>query len=308
MDFVVYVVMGGISNWFSSDKKLSRYSYIKRLGKGTTSTVDKYYDRQTETYVAIKKVALPFLSTARYQESESLATLSGKHPAFLEFYRSYSDANYISIVMEAVEGDELYGRLSKGPLSEKEAGIYFYQLVSAMEVAHEEGIIHRDLKPEHVYIHKGTLKIVDWGYSVSLTGNEIYTNACGSPHYAPPEILGDPPTISTGNDVWSLGAILFSMLTGRFLIDASNIEELLDKIRDLKFDLDKAEIPTGPMNLLEKILVPLSKRITCKEILKDPWVSGFKETPSGINGGKNRSRTSHTCLGSSGSDKSPLFV
>ena len=274
MDLLLYI----FDSWFFLERESLRYSYVGPLGKGSTSTVGKYYDQQMKMHVAVKKVTFSSPSKARYQESESLALLNGKHPAFLEFYRSYQTGNGIHIVMEVVKGVELYDRLLTGPLSEKEAGKYFYQLVSAMRIAHEEGIIHRDLKPEHVYLCENSLKIVDWGYSVLLNGEETYSNSCGSPHYASPEILEEIPVVCTGNDVWSLGVILFTMLTGRFLVYADLPHDLLNKIRGLKFNLDQAKIPTGPMNLLKKILVPLSQRITCKEILEDPWLSGFKET------------------------------
>jgi len=191
--------------------------------------------------------------------------------------------------MEEVGGRELFNLLRGGSrIPEPKAKLWFYQMVSAMTVAHKMGVIHRDLKPEHIFINKDRVKIIDWGYS-GLLANGPYSTSCGSPHYASPEILQKPPIIGPENDVWALGAILFCMLTGKHLVDASSPKKLFEKIRNLDFDLAGADLPQKVLSLLEKVLVESEKRISCKEILEDPWLSDVKETSTKINGNEDRS-------------------
>ncbi len=256
-----------INNFFTEKP---RYTYIETLGKGVTSTVYKYHDRHTGKEVAMKSVGLP-VKNRYYQESQTLRILNGKHPVFLEFYDSYLSEGTINIITEVAKGEELYDMISKKPLSEEDAKKIFYQLADAIRVTHSKNIIHRDLKPEHIFVHNGKIKIIDWGFSSSM--DRVYTNLCGSLHYVPPEILATPPTICFGNDVWALGIILYAMVTGRLLIDATTNKALFEKIRKRDYNLDKAKIPLGVKHLLEKMLAPLDQRITCEEILEDPWLS-----------------------------------
>ncbi len=247
-----------------------RYKYVENLGKGSTSTVNKYHDSHTEKYVAVKSVKIPS-KNRYYQEVNILRILNGHHPAFLEFYESNQESDTLNIITEVVEGDELYDIIVKKPLSEDEAKKIFYQLADAIRVTHSKNIIHRDLKPEHIFVHNGKIKIIDWGYASIL--DQMYTNSCGSIYYVAPEILITPSTIDFGNDVWALGIILFAMITGKLLMNADNTKDLFSKIRRRDYDLGKVELSVDVTNLLNKMLAPLGERITCDEILKDKWFS-----------------------------------
>jgi len=257
-------------------KETPRYTHTKFLGGGNTGKVYEYFDHLKQRRVAVKFVSLPLNTDAEYQEVDCLRSLSGKHPSFLRFYSSVSRKKQVKIITEVIEGKELFSLVEKTLLSEAEIQWLFWQLVSAIKISHDRQIIHRDLKLEHLYLCGKTLKILDWGFSVSLAGGKKYTNACGSPHYVAPEILGNIPIVGPQNDVWALGVILYEMLTQKSLIDASTQTALFDKIRRFQFNLDSS-LPRGARLLLKKILVHHSVRPTCDQILRDPWLSKFRQ-------------------------------
>lgn len=118
--------------------------------------------------------------------------------------------------MEYCPQGELFDRIvSKNRLEEPEACFYFYQLVEGLSYLHDLKIAHRDLKPENILLSTGgQVKLIDFGLSAS-DETLSFDTPCGSPCYAPPEMIRKLPYLGSRTDVWSLGVTLFAMLTGR---------------------------------------------------------------------------------------------
>lgn len=132
--------------------------------------------------------------------------------------------------------------------------------------------MHRDLKPENLLLSKnGEVKISDFGFSKMLSP-DLAATYCGSPYYTAPEILRGTPYVVNAADIWSLGIVLYSMLTGCLPFNGKNVADLLDRITRKKFQVPDYLLPSE-VDLLHRLLeVDASKRITLDELLEHEWV------------------------------------
>jgi RIO-like serine/threonine protein kinase len=157
-----------------------RYELVEKLGVGGTSVVHKAVDKETGQEVAVKVMARGEQSKA---EAELMSRLS--HPNIVQFHRSHTTRQSEYIVMEVMQGGELYSKVSGcGPLSEHLAALYTHQVLDALAYAHSLGITHGDIKPENILLHSDGLlvKIADFGESTAAAS----LTPC---LYSPPEIV-----------------------------------------------------------------------------------------------------------------------
>lgn len=143
-----------------------------------------------------------------------------KHPFIAEFYEIYETQNYLNLVMEYCQTGELFTLIVKeGRLEEEYAALLFHQVVEAIFYLHELGIAHRDLKPENILLDSvHQVKLIDFGLSNITVNNKMFGTPCGSPCYAPPEMIQKLPYDGRISDIWSLGITLFAMVTGNFML------------------------------------------------------------------------------------------
>ena len=198
------------------------------------------------------------------------------------------------MIMEYAEGGELFDYIiKKDHLSEDESRRIFHQLIDTIDYMHQMGICHRDLKPENILFDASfkNIKIIDFGLS-----NLYYTNSnidddnmdenlnddldvdlletpCGSPGYAPPEMVLGFSYNGLLTDIWSSGIILFAMLCGSFPFDDDSEQVLYTKIVKGEFEFPSdIDLSKEAKNLVKKILVVNpSYRATITEIKRDPW-------------------------------------
>jgi len=146
------------------------------------------------------------------------------HPNILKLYEVYTDEKRYYIVTELCKGGELFDEiLKKGIFTEKEAAKIIQQILQAVAYFHELNIVHRDLKPENVLIDKelnNTLKIIDFGTSIEVQEHENLTNTHGTSYYIAPEVLNKK--YNKKCDVWSVGVILYILLSGKPPFDGNN--------------------------------------------------------------------------------------
>uniref|UniRef100_A0A9L0J738 non-specific serine/threonine protein kinase n=1 Tax=Equus asinus TaxID=9793 RepID=A0A9L0J738_EQUAS len=150
---------------------------------------------------------------ALHCEVQSLKTV--RHPNVLKLLEVVATEETSFIVSELVSGGDLLDHIRKsGPMAEDEARGKFRQLASALEYCHRKGVVHRDLRLEHVLLDgEGNVKLSGFGSSAVFLGQELSTQ-CGSPWYAAPETLQGRAYAGPPADVWSLGVVLFFLLTG----------------------------------------------------------------------------------------------
>ena len=233
-------------------KKLGRYRYIARLGKGSYGRVDLYYDKETHMKVAIKCIPRKKHDARLDREILFLLELRGQEN-IIKILDVMESRDYVWIVMEYAECGELFEYIiQRGHLSLEESFLIFKQLVNGLYACHHgRGIVHRDLKPENILLTKkkdGQLKVIlgDFGFSnrLEVPGSNkklqssqfaLMETYCGSPYYASPEMVQGKPYIGTGADIWSLGVILYAMVFGRLPFDDLSTSKLFEKIVNATF-------------------------------------------------------------------------
>lgn len=136
--------------------------------------------------------------------------------AIRNMHQIIETAECIFIVTEFLEGGELFNHIVKQKrLSEEEAKRFYQQLLSGIEHIHAIGVVHRDIKPENLILDQGKkLKIVDFGLSNTFDAPQRLKTACGSPCYAPPEMIENKWYDPTKTDIWSSGVVLYAMVCG----------------------------------------------------------------------------------------------
>jgi len=213
----------------------NRYKIIKSIGEGGMANVYLAFDTILEREVAVKILRGDLSDDEKFirrfqREANSASSL--RHPNIVEMYDVGEDDGKYFIVMEYVDGKTLKGLIKKrGPLNLSESIDIMLQLTSGIACAHDSYIIHRDIKPQNVMIlEDGRVKITDFGIAMAVNNNELtQTNSVmGSVHYLPPEqASGSGSTIKS--DIYSLGILMFELLTGKVPFKGENAVEIAIK-------------------------------------------------------------------------------
>ena len=173
--------------------------------------------------------------------------------------------------------------------SEKQACIYFQQIVAGVDYLHKNKIAHRDLKPENILIdYDQQLKIIDFGLSSHFKKDKTLNSFCGSPCYAAPEIIeGKGGYNPEQTDLWSCGIILFVMLCGHLPFCDSDTHTLYKKVIACNYKIP-GHVSGGARNLIENLLVKNpSERMSIEDIKGHEWFNSLPPpTAYGINLGQ----------------------
>lgn len=212
-----------------------RYQIIRTIGEGGMANVYLAYDTILDREVAVKVLRGDLASDDKFVkrfQREAKAASSLNHPNIVEMYDVGEDNGNYFLVMEYVDGRTLKSLIKKrGALSLSEVIDIMLQLTSAIACAHDSYIIHRDLKPQNVMIlEDGRAKVMDFGIAIALNSTELtQTNSVmGSVHYLPPEQAnGSGTTIKS--DIYSLGILMYELLTGKLPFKGDNAVEIAIK-------------------------------------------------------------------------------
>ncbi len=207
-----------------------RYELFERVGEGGMSVVYKAKDRLLSRFVAIKILKPEFINDHKFIESfrrESQNAASMSHPNIVNIYDVGREGNIHYIVMELIEGKTLSDYIKKDPngMSYPKVITLSKQIASALSFAHKNHIIHRDVKPHNIMITpNGTAKITDFGIAKAVNAATIVDNTdgiVGSVHYFSPE-QARGGYVDEKSDLYSLGIVMYEMLTGRVPFDGEN--------------------------------------------------------------------------------------
>eukprot|EP00045_Choanoeca_perplexa_P009187 m.87635 g.87635 ORF g.87635 m.87635 type:complete len:607 (+) comp14787_c0_seq1:264-2084(+) len=256
---------------------VENYELIKTIGKGNFAKVKLARHRLTGVEVAIKiidKTSMKESHLAKLDREVSIMK-SLDHPNIVKLYEVIDTERKLYLVMEYASGGEVFDYLvSHGRMKEKEARIKFRQIVSAIQYCHAKGIVHRDLKAENLLLDKDLdIKIADFGFANMYEEGVKLNTFCGSPPYAAPELFQGREYYGPEVDVWSLGVILFTLVSGALPFDGANIKELRDRVVRGKYRIP-FYMSTDCERLLRRFLVLVpSKRCNLTKILSDGWMN-----------------------------------
>ncbi|XP_039594911.1 serine/threonine-protein kinase MARK1 isoform X4 [Polypterus senegalus] len=261
---------------------IGNYRLLKTIGKGNFAKVKLAKHVLTGREVAVKIIDKTQLNPTSLQklfrEVRIMKILN--HPNIVKLFEVIETEKTLYLVMEYASGGEVFDYLvAHGRMKEKEARAKFRQIVSAVQYCHQKRIVHRDLKAENLLLDADmNIKIADFGFSNEFTiGNKLDT-FCGSPPYAAPELFQGKKYDGPEVDVWSLGVILYTLVSGSLPFDGQNLKELRERVLRGKYRIP-FYMSTDCENLLKKLLVlnPV-KRGSLEQIMKDRWMNvGFEE-------------------------------
>jgi len=206
-----------------------RYRLIAPIGEGGMASVYSAQDTRLGRTVAVKVLHPefardePFLQ--RFQQEAEFSASLGAHPNIVAIYDVGEDGPRRYIVMELVEGRSLKDLiLERAPFSVSEAFAIGQQVASALEFAHSRGLVHRDVKPQNIMVTpQGVAKVTDFGIARSLAASQLTRTGMviGTVHYFSPEQAQGKP-VTPASDIYSLGVILYEMLTAHLPFEAEN--------------------------------------------------------------------------------------
>jgi serine/threonine protein kinase len=264
-------------------KHFGRYEYIKTLGEGGSGIVVLVRHAISLVLFACKVVSREFLNDHNLfdrfeQEVRLLPSLIHLH--IVHFEEVLFTPDLIFLIMEfCSQGDLLTHIANEGMFAVGRARIIFHQIAEAVKFIHGKNIAHRDLKPNNVLIDKQfNAKLADFGLCHVSTAGKLLKTPCGSPLYAPPEILSSQDYDGKAADIWSLGILLYTMVTGTLPWSSENQIELFRQIRQADIDVPAHLSPTI-QELLAKMLQrdPVS-RLTIEEVLESSWFPKTQNT------------------------------
>jgi eukaryotic-like serine/threonine-protein kinase len=251
-------------------KKIGRYKILGELGRGAMGVVYKAEDPNLDRVVALKTIILEKDAEGRaeYQKrffTEAKAAGKLTHPHIVTTYDFGEVDGMAYLAMELLEGTDLRKRAQQGPIPALEAVEIGCQLAEALAYAHQRGIVHRDIKPANIMLpDRGPAKIMDFGLArMRLADHKTSTGiVLGTPRYMSPEqITGQP--VDQRSDIFSLGIVLWEMLTGRRLFSGSEMEQVSHSIT-----YDEHEPPTR----VNPDLPAMLDFVVARALKKDPAV------------------------------------
>ena len=206
-----------------------RYELVEKIGEGGMAVVYKGRDRLLNRYIAVKILRPEFTKDAQFIESfnrESQAAAGLQHPNIVGVYDVGAEGSIHFIVMELVDGRPLSDIIAeKGPLNYKTAIEIAKQVASALSLAHKHNIVHRDVKPHNIMITTdGMAKLTDFGIARAVSSSTMVaetSKVIGSVHYFSPE-QARGSYVDERSDIYSLGIVLYEMLTGKVPFDGDN--------------------------------------------------------------------------------------
>lgn len=281
-----------------------KYEYICMLGNGSFGKVrlyrDKFCKEMKYAIKTIKKEGISaYLRDCIIEEVNILRDLD--HPNIIKYYETYEDDYYINIVMEYLSGEDLFKVIAMkkyNNYTEKDACDIIKHIFKALAFIHNKKIVHRDIKPENILFSIPgdfrTLKLIDFGLSTHTLGKN--GKSVGSPYYMAPEIIDGSYTFKT--DIWSVGVILYVLMTGKYPYTGQDQEEVFYNIKNKEYNMkpiNQSQCTKYAKDLISKLLVKEEKeRLSIEEALDHPWFKKWSDDSCYNSNGHSKTSSSST--------------
>lgn len=280
------------------------------LGKGLSGAVYKCHHKVTNGEYALKSLKKAKLKKDKlFQLKEEIKIMASlDHPYILRLHESFETKDTIYLVTELCKGGELLNRLQsqKGHrYNEQIACRYVFSMVSAVRYCHSHNIVHRDLKLENFLFEdtsdSSELKLIDFGLGQHFENDEVMHRSVGSPYYVAPEVLKGQ--YSSKCDVWSLGVIVYMLLSGIPPFYGQCDAEILDAVRRGFYVFHERtfkHISEDAKDFIRKCLTKnAERRPTAAELLDHPWFQSLSST-AGTGGSNDGSSSSSSAKSGDG--------
>ncbi|CAD8067099.1 unnamed protein product [Paramecium primaurelia] len=255
---------------------------LKVIGKGTYAKVILAQRKLNQSKYAVKTFQKSALLDKNNKQRQGLLNeidllRSCHHPNIIKLYEIYESGDYIYLVMELLEGGELFDLILETKcFQESKVALIMFKIFDALEYLHTKNIMHRDIKPENILLKDKSenfdLKIADFGLA-SYTESDLIITKCGTPGYVAPEILEDKK-YNEKVDVFSAGIILYILLSGQAPFYGNSLDEIMEKNRDCQINFKDLQVSEDALDLLKKSLEPNPEcRISSLEALSHPFIS-----------------------------------
>lgn len=270
------------------DNIKQQYTILKKIGQGGYGTVWKVQQNKTQLIRAMKKINKVKNNREKIKEIVNEINTLKKldHPNIVKIFEFFEEIDGFYLITEYCNGGELLKVIEEqGLLNEKVVANIMYQVFSGVSYLHNTfGIIHRDLKLENILIESRdqvtgfySVKLIDFGTATKFTKNQTMKKIIGSAYYIAPEVLNKK--YNEKCDIWSLGVMLYFLLTGFPPFGGFNEKEIHEKIMNKAFDfpINSFEITKEGRDLLKRCFeTDIDKRISAREALDHPWFKIFR--------------------------------
>lgn len=268
----------------------NRYEILEKIGNGGMATVYKARCHVLNRNVAIKVLKEEFITDAEFVKRfniEAQAAASLTHPNIVSIYDVGNEGDIYYIVMELVQGKTLKEIINdEGILPWKWTVNIAIQIASALEVAHRHNIVHRDIKPHNIIITEdGTAKVTDFGIAKAVSNSTItsFGSTIGSVHYFSPEQARGGYT-DAKSDLYSLGVVMYEMLTGKVPFDADTpVSVALKHMQEVPVEPKKLN-PTIPDSVNKIIIKAMQKEPNLRYTSATEMLADLRESIKNPNG------------------------
>ncbi len=258
-----------------------RYSIEREIGAGGMATVYLARDIKHDREVAIKVLRADLsamIGSERFLAEVRVAARLD-HPHILTLIDSGSAGGILYYVLPYVRGESLRAKLDREKqLSLEESLSITKQVASALEYAHDQGIVHRDIKPENILLHEGEAVLADFGIALAVKeagGNRLTETglSLGTPQYMSPEQATGDRTLDRRSDIYSLGAVLYEMLSGEPPVTGATAQVVIAKLlteKPVRLRVVRDTVPDGVERAVEKSLskVPADRFKTAADFVR----------------------------------------
>ncbi|XP_050999264.1 sperm motility kinase X-like [Acomys russatus] len=254
------------------------YMVLRTLGKGSFAEVKLACHLHTGVWVAVKVLE-------RGEKNDSIIMTeidiikSLDHPNIIKLFHIIETREHTYMVMEHAAGGDLVSHIEKvGCLQEEETHRIFTQMVCAVNYCHENSIAHRDIKPDNILLDgKGSVKLCDFGLAIKVTSGQRFKGFCGTLEYCAPEIFTDVEYDAQANDIWSMGVVLYTMVTGRFPFEAKTYSQMKERMLNPQYSIPSTLSQNIANLIVQLFTVDPERRPKICDIRQHQWLKESEE-------------------------------